>query len=85
MSNMYTSELGNSIDLDKLRYDLAMVYAKRKFNEIELGEHTTAPDYVEYMDTLLECFGNAYQELCELDEDFFINKLDFTHEYNFDD
>lgn len=81
MSNIYVDSNGNSIDLDKLKYDLAMIYAKRKFNDIDLSQPTEAPDYMEYMDTLLEYFGSAYQELCNYHEDYIINAIDFTHEY----
>ena len=48
MADIYINDYGNEINLDKLRYDLAMIYAKRKFNEIDLSLPGMAPDYIEY-------------------------------------
>ncbi|MGX8834008.1 hypothetical protein ACWG0P_07320 [Amedibacillus sp. YH-ame6] len=87
MPNIYVDSDGNTIDLDKLKYDLAMIYANRKFNEVNFTQPQSSriPDYIEHVNSILENFGVAYQELCNLGEDYLINKIDITHEYKCDD
>ena len=85
MADIYINDYGNEINLDKLRYDLAMIYAKRKFNEIDLSLPGMAPDSIEYLDDLLKYFGEAYQQLCAMDQDTLIHMIDINHECSFDD
>lgn len=69
----------STLDLDKLCYDLALIYAKTKYED-ELRkdclpiEHK-APDFIEESDYLLTLFSQAYSEYLSYDEDYFKEKF----------
>lgn len=57
-----------SIDKDKLRYDLALVYAQTKFkqaleHEVDFGKMSVAPTHINECDYLIKQFNNAFQYL----------------------
>lgn len=57
------------MDSDKVRYDLALLYAKSKFdhalanNKIPLSSPTDHPEYLDEVPFLLEAFEDAYYDL----------------------
>lgn len=69
------------IDLEKFRYDLALIYAQSKFKASEQPKQVDGVPLSEYMtmvsdlDELILLFGNAYRELSLIGERGWIFKM----------
>lgn len=76
----------NAIDLNKVCYDLALVYAKEKFR-YALEHHTIPndcpemehPQYLDETQYLLKEFECALSEYQSQDENQLLSTLDFTY------
>lgn len=76
-----------AIDLNRVRYDLALIYAQEKFrfalrsNEIEdLSPDQEHPAYLDETDYLLSQFETALSEYLNIDDQELLKTLDFTYE-----
>lgn len=85
--NHYLQPPQNAIDLNQVRYDLALIYAKEKFRHAL--EHNTIPDdcpeiqhprYLDEAQYLLNEFECALSEYQNRDDDQLLKELDFTYE-----
>ena len=76
-----------AIDLNRVRYDLALINAQEKFrfalrhNEIEdLSPDHEHPSYLDEADYLLNQFETALSEYLNIDDQELLRTLDFTYE-----
>ncbi len=75
-----------SVDLDKLKYDLALIYAKEKLHQalcdgniIEQDATSKAISHYNEIDFLTESFSFAIQYLANNPDDQFISQLDILY------
>ena len=80
MSKIHVDKYNNSINLNKLRYDLSIIYTKHKYEQNTYDD--TSPQCV---DNLVDIFGEAYQQLCNIEDEYLIKAIDFTYECDNDD
>lgn len=78
-----------SLDINQLRYDLALIYAKCKFNQALTNNTVPCTDlklnsleFLDETDYLNTLFGKAYNEYTTYDKNYFIQKIDPTIEQN---
>lgn len=76
-----------AVDLNRVRYDLALIYAQEKFrfalqnNEIEdLSPDHGHPRYLDETEYLLDQFATALSEYLNTDDQELLKTLDFTYE-----
>jgi len=87
MNNIFRVE-DSSADLNKLRYDLSLIYAKSKFEEAIKSkkfddtetQFSKAARTLDESNFLLEQFGDAYCELANMPDDYFKHAISPTYE-----
>lgn len=75
------------IDLNKVRYDLALIYAKEKFAhalslnpDSDQTQNIPHPKKLDEADYLMEQFEFAINHYANTDDEMLLKNLDFTHE-----
>ena len=66
-----------SIELNQIRYDLSLIYAKEKLRALlnsKCSPDVNVPKY------LLDTFSEGYNYYCNLYEDCFLKQIDITYE-----
>ena len=66
---------GSKLDINKLSYDLALVYAKAKFeNDLRNGSiprEPSVPNFLSDTEYLMNLFSEAFNEYSNLDIEYF--------------
>ena len=74
------------IDFDRIRYELALIYAKSNYELLLSKDAFKQPDFPEAvemygeLDFLIAAFGRAYREMCFIPDKGLMNKMNFTQD-----
>lgn len=77
----------STIDLNKVRYDLSLIYAKEKLREAlsngsvpNYAPDIAHPKYLDEAQYLINMFGACFSEYCTTDNDAILKQIDPTYE-----
>lgn len=72
---MASNSKGSNLDINKLSYDLALIYAKAKFEDDLRNESIprdpSVPNFLSDTDYLMSLFSEAFNEYSNLDIEYF--------------
>ena len=75
-----------NVDFDRIRYDLALIYARSNYELLLSKDAFKQPDFPEAaemygeLDFLMAAFGRAYREMCFVPDKDLMGKMNFTQD-----
>lgn len=75
--NHFVNHSYTTIELNQIRYDLSLIYAKEKLREALDKGYLSDSGEAKY---LLDMFSKCYNHYCNMDNDCLLKQIDITRE-----